>query len=180
MVVVTMEEEVRGVGVGGKVMGVRVVKQEVVEVVEEGGEGCLGTGGGMRVEEESAEEGRVEEVGEEVKGVDVGGVKMGNEEEGVDWDVLDDLGREEDEEGGLDDLEEEEEEEEEMAEAEGFESGGNCERERAGVVGAGDGEGEGEAQAGDLELRRLVAPATRSLSNSQANGTMSKFLPMFL
>ena len=28
MVVVTMEEEVRGVGVGGKVMGVRVVKQE--------------------------------------------------------------------------------------------------------------------------------------------------------
>ena len=51
MVVVTMEEEVRGVGVGEKVMGVRVVKQEVVEVVEEGGEGCLGTGGRMRVEE---------------------------------------------------------------------------------------------------------------------------------
>ena len=48
----------------------RVVKQEVVEVVEEGGEGCLGTGGGMRVEEESGGEGRVEEVGDEV---DVGG-----------------------------------------------------------------------------------------------------------
>ena len=41
MVLVTMEEEVRGVGVGEKVMGVRVVKQEVVEVVEEGGEGCF-------------------------------------------------------------------------------------------------------------------------------------------
>ena len=53
MVVVTIEEEVRGLGVGGKVMGVRVVKQEVVEVVEEDGEGCLGRGGGMRVEEES-------------------------------------------------------------------------------------------------------------------------------
>ena len=45
MVVVTMEEEVRGVVVGGKVMGMRVVKQEVVEVVEEGGEGFWGTGG---------------------------------------------------------------------------------------------------------------------------------------
>ena len=48
----------------------RVVKQEVVEVVEEGGEGCLGTGGGMRVEEENGGVGMVEEVGEEV---DVGG-----------------------------------------------------------------------------------------------------------
>ena len=57
MVVVTMEEEVRGVGVGGKVMGVRVVKHEVVEVVE-GGEGCLGSGVGMRVEEGSGEGGR--------------------------------------------------------------------------------------------------------------------------
>ena len=42
MVVVTMEEEVRGVGVGGKVMGVRVVEQKVVEVVEEGGGGLFG------------------------------------------------------------------------------------------------------------------------------------------
>ena len=74
MVVVTMDEEVRGLGVGGKVMGVRVVKQEVMEVVEEGGEGCLGTGGGMRVEEESGGVGRVEEVGEEV---DVGGGEDG-------------------------------------------------------------------------------------------------------
>ena len=85
MVVVTMEEEVIGVGVGGKVMGVRVVKHEVVEVVEEGGEGCLGSGGGMRVEEESGGVGRVEEVGEEV---DMGvGVKMGKEEEGWTWRV---------------------------------------------------------------------------------------------
>ena len=78
MVVVTMEEEVRGVG--GKVMGVRVVKHEVVEAVEEGGEGSLGSGGGMRVEEESGGVGRVEEEREEV---DMGvGVKMGKEEEG--------------------------------------------------------------------------------------------------
>ena len=34
-------------------MGVRVVKEEVVEVVEEGGKGCSGRGGGMGVEEES-------------------------------------------------------------------------------------------------------------------------------
>ena len=40
----------------------------------------------------------MEEVGE---GVDVGGVKMGKEEEGVDLEVLGDLGREEDEEGGF-------------------------------------------------------------------------------
>ena len=59
MVVVTMEEDVRGVGVGGKVMGVRVVMHEVLEVVEEGGEGCLGSGGGMRVDEESGGIGRV-------------------------------------------------------------------------------------------------------------------------
>ena len=84
-------------------MGVRVVKQEVVEVVEEGEEGCLGTGRGMRVEEESGGVGRVEEV-------DVGGgLKMGKEEEGVDLEGLDDLGREEDEEGVLDELEEDEE-----------------------------------------------------------------------
>ena len=102
MVVVTMEEEVRGLGFGGKVMGVRVVKQEVVEVVEEGGEGCLGRGGGMRVEEESGREERVEEVGKEVEGVDVGRVKMGNEEEkGVDLEVLEDLGWEEDADGVL-------------------------------------------------------------------------------
>ena len=139
MVVVTMEEEVRGVGVGGKVMRVRVVKQQVVEVVEEGGEG----GGG--------EWGR----GEGGRGRGGGGcrrggcVKTGKEEEGVNLEGLDDLGQEEDEEGVLDDLEEdeekvtegeeekekegeeekekeeeEEEEEEEVAEAEGFESGG--------------------------------------------------------
>ena len=67
-----------------------------------------------------------------------------------------------------------------VAEAEGgFESGGNCKRERAGVAGMGDGEGD-EVQAGDLELRRLVTPVTRSLSSSLAKGTMSKFLPMCL
>ena len=65
-----------------------------------------------------------------------------------------------------------------MAEAECFESGGNSEREGAGEVGAGDDEGEGEAQAGDLEWRRLVAPATRSLSNSCAKGTILNSLPM--
>ena len=53
-----------------------------------------------------------------------------------------------------------------MAEAECFESGGNSERERADEVGTGDDEGEGEVQAGDLEWRKLVAPATRSLSSS--------------
>ena len=52
----------------------------------------------------------MEEVGEEMEGVGAGGAKMGDEEEeGVDLEVLDDLGWEEDEERGLDDLEEEEE-----------------------------------------------------------------------
>ena len=113
-------------GVGGKVMGVRVVKHEVVGGVEEGGEGCLEPGGGMRVEQESGGVGRVEEVGEQV---DMGmGVKMEKEEEGVDLESLDDLDREEDEEGVLDDLEEDEEkvtegEEEEQGEEEEEEQG---------------------------------------------------------